>query len=189
MMNKGIDRPSAIFQVRSRLCASTIILGLVVCVDSTLIGCATSPDPHQGGFVDGIVGMAGGGYDRRIKDREHAYQVELTAQDQLRAQAQELERERAAVRSELDQASRRMRALEARIQHERRLLAAQRSEVARANRAKLEQAEQKLGHVKTALSKVDVGAQSIDASKNNVRSLESQLNEINALVEISGAGL
>lgn len=183
------EQPTYAFLARYMRRVPVVLQGLVVCSGLVLAGCATSPDPHQGGFVNGLVGLAGGGYERRIEDREQTYRAELTAQDQLQAQARQLERERAAVRSELDQASQRMRALEARIQRERRLLAAQRSEAARANRVKLDQAEKRLGTVKTALGGIDLDAQSIDTSKHSVRSLENQLSEIDSLVEISSAGL
>lgn len=33
-------------------------LAVVLC----LCGCATSDDPHEGGFVSGVVGLASGGY-------------------------------------------------------------------------------------------------------------------------------
>jgi hypothetical protein len=66
------------------------------------IGCATSSDPHDGGFVSGVVGIAGGGYERRIDEREQSYRGELDAQARLKAEAQALEQEQAAVPSDAD---------------------------------------------------------------------------------------
>jgi chromosome segregation ATPase len=44
-----------------------------------LAGCATSPDPAQGGFISGVNGLMSGGYDQRVA----AQSMEL---DRMRAQ-------------------------------------------------------------------------------------------------------
>jgi chromosome segregation ATPase len=51
----------------------------VVFVMLLLAGCATSPDPAQGGFVSGVNGLMSGGYNQRVATQS----VEL---DRMRAQ-------------------------------------------------------------------------------------------------------
>lgn len=46
--------------MRYRAMAACLFLG----------GCATTQDPGQGGFIAGVAGIASGGYDARIEERE-----------------------------------------------------------------------------------------------------------------------
>jgi septal ring factor EnvC (AmiA/AmiB activator) len=88
-------------------------------------GCATSADPHEGGFVSGVVGLAGGGYQRRVDEREGVHQGELDAQQRLKAQARALEQERAQVSGDLARAQARLAGQERRIARERSRLRAE----------------------------------------------------------------
>lgn len=149
-------------------------------------GCATSPDPSKGGFISGLVGIAGGGYQRRIEAGERTYQDALNTQGQLQLQAHTLEQERTAVRSELDRATSRLRALESRIEHERARLATQRTAERKTKSSRLVLAETKLEQAKNDLSsiKVEDPSMNIEATKKRVQALEEQLNEIDALATI-----
>jgi chromosome segregation ATPase len=42
---------------------SVPVVGVLV----LLAGCATSPDPAQGGFISGVNGLLSGGYDQRVR--------------------------------------------------------------------------------------------------------------------------
>ena len=163
-------------------------LVLTVC----LSGCATSPDPHQGGFVSGVVGLAGGGYTRRIEERESTYRGELSAQDQLKAQARALEQERAQVRSDLDRANARLAALESRVRRERAQLAAQGygSASARAQRERLDRAESQIVLAKGQIRSIRPQEQPMPDLKARTLKLDSELDEIDGMVgAVSSQGL
>lgn len=158
----------------------------------TMSGCATNPDPSEGGFINGIVGLAGGGYQRRIEANERVYRDEVQQQERLSREAQTLEQERAAVRSELNQATDRLRALEQRIQQQRTRIAAQRAANRRQQEQQLARAQTKLSQAKTSLGSIKVenaDDRSLETTKAQVRLLESQLAEIDELATISRAGL
>lgn len=155
-------------------------------------GCATSPDPHQGGFVSGVVGLAGGGYQRRIDEREATYKGEVSAGEQLKAQARELEQERAQVRSDLGRANARLAALEARVKRERALLAAQGqgSASARAQRERLDRAQSQIVLTKGQLRSIRPDEQSVPDLKARSQKLDAELNEIDGMVgTVSNKGI
>jgi hypothetical protein len=167
-------------------------LGLAFALPLWLGGCATSPDPHQGGFVSGVVGLAGGGYQRRIDEREATYRGELSAQERLAAQARELERERAQVRSDLGRANARLAALESRVKRERALLAAQGKGTAasRAQRERLDRAESQIVVAKGQLRSIRPNEQPVPDLKARARALDAELNEIDGMVgTVSGKGI
>jgi hypothetical protein len=158
--------------------------GLAVVAAVALAGCATSPDPHQGGFVNGVVGLVGGGYQRRIDEREDTYRGERSAGDQLKAQARELEQERAEVRSDLSRANARLAALEARVRRERAMLAAQGhgTAAARAQRERLDRAESQIVLTKGQIRTIRPTEQSVPDLKARTRKLDSELDEIDSMV-------
>ncbi|AFL75301.1 hypothetical protein Thivi_3431 [Thiocystis violascens DSM 198] len=159
-------------------------LCLPFCLPIWLGGCAIDDDPHQGGFASGVVGLAGGGYQRRVDEREGVYRGELSAQEQLKAQAHELERARAAVRTDLDRARARLAAQENRIRRERALLAAQgqRTPAARTRVERLDQAQSRIVRTQGQLGSIRPEAQSLEDLKQRSRGLENELNEIDGLV-------
>ncbi len=61
------------------------VFGLVL-VGLTLGACETSDDPAEGGFINGIAGLAGGGYDARIEEREQNLSAAEARQAELKAQ-------------------------------------------------------------------------------------------------------
>ncbi len=141
--------------------------------------------------MNGLAGLAGGGYQRRIDEREGVYQGELSAQDQLKAQALELERERAEVRSELDQARARLAALETRVRRARARLAAQShgTTATQAQRAQLDRAESRIVQTRDQLGSIHPGDQSVADLKTRSLALQSELDDIDELVgTVSGKG-
>lgn len=152
-------------------------------------GCTTSPDPHQGGFVSGVAGVLGGGYQRRIDERETVYRGELSAQDRLAAEARALEQERARVRGDLSRANARLAALENRVKRERARLAA-RGQGGAAERERLDRAESRIAVARGQLRTIRPEQQSVDDLKARTRRLDSELKEIDGMVEtVSGQGI
>ncbi|MBV5275430.1 MAG: hypothetical protein JZU52_17915 [Lamprocystis purpurea] len=152
-------------------------------------GCATSPDPHQGGFVSGIVGLAGGGYQRRIDEREGTYQGERDAGQQLKAQARELEQERAAVRSDLKRANARLADLEQRLARQRAALKAQGAAANRAEAQRLAKAQARVAGTKGSLRSIRPEDQSVAELKARSQAVARDLDEIDTLVAaVRGTG-
>ncbi len=151
-----------------------------------LNGCATSPDPHEGGFVSGVVGIAGGGYERRIDEREASHREALDAQARLNAEARVLEQERAAVRSDLTRAQSRLATQEQRIAQERaRIQAASRRSVAdQAQLARLQQAQSKVDETKRSIGQVSPNQQPVPDLKVQTRSIQLDLDEIDNMVGV-----
>ena len=77
MKPMGKDR-SRTMGLRERSSVGPLWLWLLsACLPVWLAGCATSADPHEGGFVSGVVGLAGGGYQQRVAEREGIHQGEF----------------------------------------------------------------------------------------------------------------
>lgn len=159
-----------------------LLLGL--CTLAGLTGCATSADPHAGGFVSGVVGMAGGGYQRRIDEREGAYQTELDASQRLKSQAQALERERAQVRGDLSRAQSRLASQERRIAQERARLSAQRTADAQARLRQLDQAQTRVASAQGEIRAVRPEEQPVDELKTKSQDIRKELDEIDRMVGV-----
>jgi hypothetical protein len=145
-------------------------------------GCATSADPHEGGFVNGLGGVLGGGYQRRIDERQQTYQGELDAQSRLHAQAQELERERAEVHSQLRSAQSRLAVQERRIAQQRARLASDPAGLRRLDRAQAQLASAK-GQIKAAES----GDRPVSDLKTRTADIQRELDNIDNLVGVVGS--
>jgi outer membrane murein-binding lipoprotein Lpp len=162
---------------------------LWVCVSIWLAGCATSSDPHEGGFVSGVVGLAGGGYQQRIDAREGVHQDELNAQQRLKAQSRALEQERAQVRSDLARAQARLANQERRIAKERARLAAEHNNSAetQAGLRRLDQAQAQLVSAKGALRSVRTNEEAVADLQSRSRDIEKELDEIDSMVNVVAA--
>lgn len=162
--------------------------GLLLCACFSLWvgGCATSADPHEGGFVSGVVGLAGGGYQQRVDDREGVRQGELDAQQRLKAQARALEQERAQVKGDLASARSRLASQERKIAAERARLTAerQRSTADQARLRRLDQAEARLVSTKGQLKSVRPEDQPITDIKARAQSINKELDEIDSMVGV-----
>jgi len=66
-----------------------------------LAGCSVSDDPAAGGFVSGVAGVAGGGYDARIDAREAGLATTEAEGAALTAELASLERQHAAIKDQL----------------------------------------------------------------------------------------
>jgi chromosome segregation ATPase len=162
-----------------------ITTGCLVAVSAALVtGCATSADPHEGGFVSGVVGIAGGGYARRIEEREGSYQDARDAQRQLEAEARALERERAEVRGDLNRARTRLAAQERRIAAERARITAlrQRSSADQARLERLREAQSRIEGARGAVRGVRPEEQSLPDLKSRARTISAELDEIDDMV-------
>lgn len=171
-----------------RLRAAWIVCaGLPLC----LAGCATSPDPHQGGFISGIVGLAGGGYQRRIDERQGAYQGELDTQQRLKTEAREVQQERAAVKGDLARANARLAALQQRIAQQRAMLrtSAGPSATSRAEMRRLDQAQAQVKRTQVALRGVHPDQQPVTDLKARSVAIQRDLDQIDSMVAtVSGKG-
>lgn len=159
---------------------------ICACIPIWLSGCATSADPHQGGFVSGVVGLAGGGYQRRVDEREGVYRDELDAQQRLKAQARALEEERAAVKGDLGRAQARLANQQSRIARERARLGAERqSSAAALERLRLlEQAQAKANRTKGELGAATTSDQSVADLRARSEEIQKELDQIDRMVGV-----
>lgn len=148
-------------------------------------GCATSADPHEGGFVSGVVGLAGGGYQRRVDEREGVHQGELDAQQRLKVQARELEQERAQVRGDLARAQARLASQERRIAQERsRLRTAGQTSATQASLRQLDLAQARVATAKGQLRGVQPDEQPVTDLKARSQGIQKELDQIDSMVSV-----
>ena len=159
---------------------------LCICLPASLTGCATSDDPHAGGFVSGVVGLAGGGYQRRIDEREGVYQGEMDAQQRLKAQARALEEERAQVKGDLARAQTRLASQERKIAAERTRLNAerQRSAADQERLRRLDQAQARLVSTKGQLQTVSPEDQPVTDLRTKTQDINKELDQIDSMVGV-----
>ena len=160
-------------------------------------GCATNPDPHQGGFINGFAGLSGGVYQNRLDTRTAQYHNELRTGDQLKSEVAALEIERAQLNSSLEQAQQRLTQLEQRIAQEQAALANQRRQqqaavaaaAAQARQARLAQAQAQVVRTKRQLTTLrpripTATAPTVATLKQQSQALQQELNAIDELVGV-----
>ncbi len=64
-------------------------------------GCASSDDPHQGGFFGGVAGLTSGAYEKRAADRQKELTSLQEEQDYLKSRAEELTRSQSETQSQI----------------------------------------------------------------------------------------
>jgi hypothetical protein len=193
MRNPNVNQANGPTPVRVSVCAPSphrvlAAACVLACAVSPLwlAGCATSADPHEGGFISGIAGMAGGGYQNRIDQREGAYQGELTAQQRLQQEAQDVQRQRAQVRGDLDRANARLADLERRLAQQRAMLRA--SGGTSAEQRRIAQAQARVNGAKGALGRVDADQQPVGDLKARSAAIQRDLDQIDSMVGTVGKG-
>lgn len=67
-----------------------------------LAGCTTSDDPAAGGFLNGVAGVAGGGYQTRLDDRQGDVDAEQARAAALAAQQSGVAAQTASVGAQID---------------------------------------------------------------------------------------
>lgn len=164
---------------------------LVAALTLWISGCATSADPHEGGFVSGVVGLMGGGYQRRVDERQETYQGELDARQRLQAEARQVQAERDAVRGQLKSANARLAAIERRIAAERAQIkaAAARSSAGQAQLRRLDQAQAQVRRTQGAIRGVRPDQQPVGDLKARSAAIQRDLEQIDRMVaSVSGKG-
>ena len=99
-------------------------LMIVITAGLAMTACAASPDPAEGGFFNGISGLAGGGYEQRIEERETSLASANQQQSALQARAAELAAQQAEVDRQLASARSRLSSLQSQVADLKRRLAA-----------------------------------------------------------------
>jgi len=68
-----------------------------------LVACTTSEDPAEGGLFNGIAGLAGGGYEARIEEREASLAEAEARNVELSAELAALRRQHSGLKSDIIQ--------------------------------------------------------------------------------------
>ena len=159
---------------------------------SVVAGCATTDDPHQGGFISGVSNLATGRYDERIVEREGQLGSEQTEQTRLQARAAEIQRQRDQVQAELTTARSRLDDLERSLATLRRRLeeAQARRPVDPAHWARLRDAEGKVMLASARIERAGGTDRPVDDAMDDVADIQSVLAGVSDLVnELSAEAL
>ena len=77
-----------------------VFVAICFCINLFASGCATNPDPGQGGFIDGLVGMSSGGYQGRVDQRQQNLSTVQSANAKMEEQNRTLKGDLAATKEE-----------------------------------------------------------------------------------------
>ena len=152
-------------------------------------GCATTDDPREGGLVNGVVGLASGGYQERITEREQRYQGELEEQQRLITQAETLKQERERIAADLNQADGRLASLEQRLREQRALILReqQSAELARQKLREVDGLADRLARVKQRLDDTTPEDRSVADLQARSSKIRKDLDEIDELIGLVAA--
>jgi chromosome segregation ATPase len=148
-------------------------------------GCAISDDPREGGFISGAVNLSTGRYEERVQDKEEQYQQEISDQERLMQQAQELQQERARVKGELDSATRELAMLEASLRRQEEQLRRERRLTAE-EESRLREAESKMSGLRVRVAEAQRGEKPLAELDRESRSIRADLEELDSMVELLG---
>jgi chromosome segregation ATPase len=154
-----------------------------------VFGCATSDNPRDGGFFDGIDGLVTGKYKKRIAEREERYEVEQEEQRRLNIEAEALKQERVKVSAELNNATSRLASLEETLDKEReRLLREQQSaELAYDKLRQLDELEARLIRVKSQIKGVSPMHGPVADLRAQSDLINGELDDIGAIIDVVAA--
>ena len=159
---------------------------LIFLAGALLASCQTaSPDPAAGGFISGVSGVMGGGYQQRIDEKEQVLQSEQSEHNALMDRAAALRKERAQIRYELDRSQARISKLHDKIAEQKRKL---NTEQGRNTDAwlQLRKAEKKISQVDRSykVASADSDNLPVPEAKARVGSLQDDLDELDGLVSV-----
>jgi chromosome segregation ATPase len=149
-----------------------------------LTACATTDDPHQGGFFSGVQNLATGGYQQRIDSREQTLQQQYSEGSRLSARADTLRAERDRNQRELAAASSQVAQLEASLNRYRASIRRQHN-LRTADRATLTRSENELSRVKAQLKQAEQQQQvrPVEDVRSDTQAIQQRLTELSKLVE------
>lgn len=156
------------------------VIGAVV-APVLMIGCAAIPDPHDGGLRNGVIGVVGGGYSRRIEARRQTYAGLTAEQEALIAEADRLENERRELRGELGQVESELSRLESELRRKQAL-------VSRAQRhpdrpRALGQADERIRISKTRARAASSDEVPLADMRRELDALRQELSDIDELIQ------
>lgn len=141
-----------------------------------LSACATSSDPHDGGFISGVSNLVSGGYQDRIDQREAQVGSLNAEQAQLQARASAIRQEQAQVDRDLAAARGQLSRLDRRI-------ADLRSRVSGADATRLSDAERQLARARLKADQASNPGRSANDRAADVADLQRVLNSVGGLVD------
>lgn len=130
---------------------------LAICAGALALAGCVSGDPRQGGFVSGVVGIAGGGYQARIDARERELATLLDHQQRLSGRISGQRATVAALDARIALTERRIAALRARAAAGGDLDALRR-QIADLQRLRDDHVEQRAEAVRRARRELETGA-------------------------------
>jgi chromosome segregation ATPase len=142
--------------------------------------CTINEDPAKGGFISGVAGIVGGGYETRIREDEQALAREQEEAAAAAARKTDIEAQQAAVQQELAQVRQTFDQLSVRVGILRRRL--DKEGAARAqDRMRLADAERRLRQVQDRITLVE-DDNPVSQRREEVKDLRLALESIGGLV-------
>ena len=161
-------------------------IGIVTLCSGVLAGgCATTEDPHEGGFVSGAVNLTTGRYEKRVRDKESELERATDEQRQLTQEAEAIRQERARLDQALKDAAARLEKLEASLDERRRALEKARH-LKTEDEETLRNLEARLKAVRVHLKNVHSGDLPVTKLRGEAKELRKELDELDQMVELLG---
>lgn len=161
---------------------------LALLIAATLIAsCQTDSDPRAGGFIDGVTGLATGGYDAYVEKRTDRLGETQDHANVLQARAGAIAAEKAALEAELRHASDELTLLQRRLVDLRNDLTKTRRRTA-AEKEKLEQANRNAATARARIESLqEEEPASVAARRDSIDNLRALIQGVAAMVnELSG---
>ncbi|MCB1853189.1 MAG: hypothetical protein KDI83_20845 [Gammaproteobacteria bacterium] len=128
-----------------------------------LAGCATSDDPREGGLFGGIQGLAGGGYERRISEREENLARMREMQRELSQESAALDAQKQQHQQALQMERRKLAALDADVRSLQRKLAGMKKEEGETGQ-RIAELEQRLNRLQHGMSRQTSALDALEGS-------------------------
>ncbi len=146
-------------------------------------GCQTESDPRKGGFISGVTNLTTGGYDAYVEGKKDELDATQEESQTLEARARSIAAEREALDRDIDQAARRLGAVQVLLAS----LSGQLEATGQAlsyERKKLDEAQEKAKAAQDRLGALRRGeTRSIEAKRQDVGELQSLIASVALMVD------
>jgi len=141
-------------------------------------GCATSNDPSEGGFINGVVGLATGRYEKRVEEKQALLDQKQQENKEIKQEVAVLEREKVEVDNDLATSKARLAELQREMVELRQRLEHATFEEGR-ERQRYLYLKQELDALEQEMSQVsELNGQSKDEMNEQIRNMEERKQKL-----------
>jgi chromosome segregation ATPase len=142
-------------------------------------GCATSKDPHEGGFIGGVQGLSNGGYEQRLKEREERLQRLRDEQQALDKESSDLKNRQSSLQKKLASDKRKLKKLSADTSKLKKQLARMKKSDAE-TRQKIADLQHRLGGLQQNISNTTSSLDALEGNVGNDKDIERKRARLEA---------